>query len=128
MIAYKGVRSIRKATRESVVTVVSSLLDELLGQDELSEDQVVVLLDSGMDRIRDGRAALRLGQVVGGWKLGDTAGAGTVVLETIRRIKRLEAEVVIAVFEMGDRDSLGFHSLGYLAATRARGGYYEIQV
>ncbi|RYZ90062.1 MAG: hypothetical protein EOP04_05075 [Proteobacteria bacterium] len=124
--ASKGVRTTRKATRENVGSLITTLLEELVGQDGLTAEQVVVLLDCGIDRIREGRAVLRFGQVMGEWKLGEEADTETIVLETIRRFKGLEAEVVIAVFEMDDRESVAFHRLGYLAATRARGGYYEV--
>ncbi len=55
---------------------------------------------------------------------------GVVIrLETVRRFKGLEAPLIISVFYANeDRFTVNLEQMKYLAATRAQGGYYELNV
>ncbi|MDD1444037.1 AAA family ATPase [Dolichospermum sp. ST_sed3] len=124
----EGIKRVQSVELSNLPIVVKKLLDELLGENALSPDQVVILSDRSHDSLYLTEFLIRYGQMIGSYRLAEASGDGCIRLDTIRRFKGLEAEVVIAVYEKFEPGTLKSERLGYLAATRAKGGYFALQV
>ncbi len=126
--AQEGINKHQAIRGKDVASHLGRIVEELIGTNGLNLSQIVVLSDCGLDKLKKGQSLLQYGQKIGPYVLSETFGDHQVRLDTIRRFKGLELDIVIAVFENFISGEEKSERLAYLAATRARGGYYAIFV
>ncbi len=124
----QGIKKEFRIPRRDLIVTIEQILVDLVGKKGLNADQVVILSDGSHDSLKNKGGTLFFGQKIGSFLLADSRGDKKIYLDTIRRFKGLEAEVVITVYQKYVFKEVKSERLAYLASTRAKGGYFGIFV